>query len=624
MDHFDEFLDDDAGFNELNFGLKPRAKLKLKLPATFPVKKSTTQPATTPADEKPTSTPTILPAEKKSELQPATVAVEKKSELQLATTSADIETFKREFAAEDNHVFFMLHDIKPAAPGIEHSAFRRCKLFANRLGVKVTFVTNIYQNDLLEQLAAYNVDTPVLNMYDYFQEINRAVEKPRKTYVEPMHEGWKIERLEKDWRILRRDDTLVMYCGFFGNDNRRLSYINFFNDSHKKIRRDYYDALGFLSCRQELDDKERPQEVFYYRPDGTLAAHEFYELIKNKNTVTLMELIDRDGNVTNVFKSHDEAISHWLLKIFGKTKNYFLVGDRKPEYNQTYINLLAGGYDNVRVIQQVHNIHVVMGKPGEIPNPHKDSTVVYCTFLNDRRIKSDAIITLTEKQQADIAQRYKFDNVTAIPHALDDTLTIPAVKVDPFKIVQVGRIVEEKGQAQAVEVMRQVVKKIPQATLHFYGKGSLQSTIQKIIDAHNLSKHIKFEGFSKNMPEVFASAALSILPSRLEGFALVVQESLQAGTPVVAFDCSYGPSDMIQDGVNGFLVPVNDTKAMADRIIRILTEAGLRQKLSSNCAQSIEKFSPQEVAGKWAKLFLKLMKQGQGSESGISILTPNS
>ncbi|MBE8952608.1 MAG: glycosyltransferase [Quinella sp. 1Q7] len=611
MDDFlfnqDGLLDDD-GLSELNFGLKSRQKLKLKSPAKLIDKKSPAKSATVDADKKSPAKSATADADKKSLAKPATADADKKSAAKPATAADVIETFKREFVAGDNHVCFMLRNIKPAAPGIEFASFRRSKLFAAQLGVQVTFITNQYQNDLLEQRKAYDVNFPVLNMYDYYQEIDRAVEKPRKTYVEPMHEGWRIERLEKDLRILRRDGTLVMYCAFFANDPRRLSYINYFNDDHKKIRRDYYDALGFLSCRQELDDKERPRDVFYYRPDGTLAAHEFWELVKDKMTVTLMELVDRNGTVTNVFKTHDAAISYWLLNLFGRTKNFFLVGDRKPEYNQTYIDLKSGGYDNVRVMHQVHNIHVVMGKPGEIPNPHKDPTVIYCGFLSNTRIKSDAIITLTEQQQIDITERYKLDNVTAIPHALDATRTTPDVKIDPFKIVQVGRIVEEKGQALAVDVMRRVVEKVPQATLHFYGKGQLQSTIQKIIDAHKLNAHIKFEGFSKNMPAVFASSALSILPSRLEGFALVVQESLQANTPVVAFDCAYGPSDMIQDGVNGFLVPVNDTAAMADRIIRILTERGLRERLSSNCAPCLEKFSAQVVAGKWAELLLQLMR----------------
>ena len=111
------------------------------------------------------------------------------------------------------------------------------------------------------------------------------------------------------------------------------------------------------------------------------------------------------------------------------------------------------------------------------------------------------------------------------------------------------------------------------------------------------------------MDEVYSSAALCILTSRFEGSPLVIQESLQHNCPVVSFDCTYGPSDSIVNGVNGYLVPVGDAEAMADRIIKILTEPGLREKLSANCAKSIEKFYPEVVARQWAKLFCNFMRQ---------------
>ena len=300
------------------------------------------------------------------------------NDIQLDDTTVDVETFKREFAAGNNAVFCMLNGIKAKAPGLEFSAFRRVRLFEQYLGIKTTFVTNSWQNDLLEQCAGYGLDYPVINMYEYFQEIDRAVEKPRNVQIKPMHEGWTVELAGKDLRICQPDGALVMYCVFTATDHK-LDFINFFNEKHKKIRRDYYDRLGFLSCRQELEDEtERAKEVFYYRPDGTIALHELYEMVKDKNTLTLMELIDRNGNIVKSFSSQDEAISYWLLKVFNdSTKNYFLIGDRKPKYKNYFTALKEQGIGNVYVLQQVHNIHVATGSPGRLHDPLNDATVVF-------------------------------------------------------------------------------------------------------------------------------------------------------------------------------------------------------------------------------------------------------
>lgn len=511
----------------------------------------------------------------------------------------NIDDFKREFTAKRGEIFFMLRDFRDNASGLDFSALRRATLFKDYLGCEVFLLTHEYQNDLFEHFAHQHCAGKMLNMYDYFQCIDRDVEQPRRVYVEPMRDGWKIERFDKTLCIYRQDGTLVMYCVFTLNGSK-LSFINFFDENQNKIRRDIYDELGFLSCRQLLDiESGETTEAFYYKPDGSLAIHELYD---ESHVVKLMEVTN--GDITKTFNSHDEACSFWLFKLLNdKDKNYFIIGDRTPEWNQAYVDIKSAGLENVRVIHQLHNLHVL--KPYD---PATSKTKSRYAYLQSKNVQADEIITLTTRQRDDIIKRYGLDNVIVLPHSLVAVPRVTDVKLDSFKIVQVGRIVKDKGHAKAVEVMNRVIEKVPQATLHFYGNGSEQDNIQELINAAGLGEHIKFEGFSDNIPAVFASAALSILPSTFEGFPLVVQESLQQGCPVVAFDCNYGPADVIEDGVNGYLVPVDDVDAMADRIIKILTEQGLRDKLSANCAESIKKFSPEVVADKWARLFGKLLK----------------
>lgn len=476
----------------------------------------------------------------------------------------DVEQFKREFKAFNGVVWCMLRSIRPKASGIDYSAFRRAQMFREHLGIETHLVTHEYQNNLLEQRDAYGINFPVLNMYDYFQEVNRDSE-PK----------------ELPTRFV-------------------LSY----DDEQRATRRDTYDMLGFLSRRQELDPTNlRPYEVTYYRPDGTPAIHETYELIDGKNILTLMELINRQGEVTKSFTRHEEALSYWLMEIFDDTQNYFLIDDRAPDWNKAYRAIEAAGLDNVRVIHQLHNIHV-----GGDLNPLTAPTKERYIYLTDKTIRTDAILSLTAQQTEDILKRYPLSNVFNIPHPLPKVDAVKA-EVNPFLVVQVGRITKDKQHAKAIDAFRIVLDKVPQAQLHFYGSGSLQESLQAKIDSLGLGASIMFKGFTNNIAQVFASAAMSILPSLKEGSPLVIQESLQNNCPVVAFDCRYGPRDSIVDGVNGYLVAVNDVEALADRIIKILTEPGLRDKLSANCARSVEKYSPEKVASKWIKLFRMFMQR---------------
>ncbi len=514
----------------------------------------------------------------------------------------NIDDFKNEFKVNNGEMFFMLRAVKPKAPGIEQSAFRRAKLFRKYFGIDISFVTNEYQNDLLDNRDELGLDVRVYNMYDYFQEINRDVEKARKILVGPMKEGWSIERLERDWKVYRRDGKLIMYC-IFSLKNQKLNYVNFFNDAGKKFQRDTYDMLGFLSRRQNLEpETSRVTESFYYRPDGSLAIHKTYELVDDKNTLISMELVNREGVVTNTFNNLEDALSHFLFNLLrDKKKNYFLIGDRTPEWNTAYVNIKTAGLNNVRVIHQVHSLHVV----GDF-NPLTAPTKGRYKYLTNKNLKVDAIVTCTKQQENDILQRYYVSNVCTIPHPLKH-FEVGKVKFNPLLAVMVGRIAPEKGHSKVIDAFKIVTDKIPQAQLHFYGTGSLRTELQAKIDKLNLKNSIIFKGFSDNIGEIFSSAALSICASAFEGFSLAVQESLQNNCPVVSFDCHYGPRDMIKDGVNGYLVPIDDIEAMADRIIKIFAEPALQKKLAANCAKSVERFSEEVVARQWANLFYKLM-----------------
>lgn len=511
----------------------------------------------------------------------------------------DLAAFQSAFKARNGVIFFMLRNLKANASGLELSALRRATLFKNYLGCNVFLLTNEYQNNLFENFAAYKADGVLLNMYDYFQGINRAVAKPREVHIQNIPKDWKLEQGENFCRIRRQDGSLAMYCALT-LANRRLSYINFFDENHKKFQRDTYDALGFLSRRQILDvESNAPVEEFYYKPDGSVAIKARYEIVDKKAQIKSLELVGKNLTVDHPRK----LMRYWLEQLTANAnRTYFLIGDRSPEYTRFYTQVKQRGLKNIFVLHQLHNLHVL-----ENFDPMTAPTKRWYNFLTDQSFQSDAVISLTQKQRLDIIKRYGLNNAIVLPHAIIKNFIPASTKPEPYKIIMVGRLAEQKNPEKAIEAFKIVHDELPQATLHFYGLGNLMDKLKAMANSAGLGDAVIFEGFVNNMPEVYSSAALCILTSRYEGSPLVVQESLQNNCPVVAFDCNYGPSDSIINGVNGYLVPVDDIEAMADRIIKILSEPGLRDKLSANCAKSIERFSPEVVARLWANLFCKLM-----------------
>ena len=111
-------------------------------------------------------------------------------------------------------------------------------------------------------------------------------------------------------------------------------------------------------------------------------------------------------------------------------------------------------------------------------------------------------------------------------------------------------------------------------------------------------------GYTNNVNQILQSATCSLLMSQYEGFALVIQESIANGTPVIAYDIKYGPSDMIDDGVNGFLVNNGDIDGLATSLIQYLEKSSTeQQQFTAAAIAKAQQYSDQNFAKAWMNLF---------------------
>ena len=534
----------------------------------------------------------------------ATVLYDFRSAEAMAYNEA-IEVFRREFYERHGRIFFLLDRIKNDPPGLEIASYRRADLFREYLGVPVCLLTHEYQRNIGKYLEPYGSLKYLRNMYDDFQEINRQTEKPRCPEFPPMEEGCCVEWLGYDFRVWKGKERILRCIA--DKEDGSVCFVNYFDREDRIIRKDIYDILGFLSQRQ-IHDPMAGENVRaeFYRPDGSVAVRETYEVVDGENTLRTMELVERDGTVKKTFGTRQEAADYWVTHLLAEEEgSCFLISDRSQRYLHLCRQLKESGeFPNVHVLHQIHNMHVL--PPYE---PLSSRTEARCRFLYDSGIRTYCVIVLTERQKEHIARRYGSHNrIEVIPHALHGE-PVPIVEPDPFKIILAGRLHGQKGHDKALEAFRKVLQKVPKAVLHLYGTGPDEKKVRGLVKARGLEQSVVFEGFCRNMPEVFASAALSICTSVYEGFSLAVQESLRNGCPVISFDCNYGPADMIEDGKNGYLVKQGDVASLADRMVKILQDEGLRRRMSNYARESVRKFAPSVVARKWANVFMEIMQK---------------
>ena len=130
------------------------------------------------------------------------------------------------------------------------------------------------------------------------------------------------------------------------------------------------------------------------------------------------------------------------------------------------------------------------------------------------------------------------------------------------RIISIGRYAYEKGNDLLLQVWKIVEGKIPGWSLDIFGNGTrgpYHSQMQQLgID----SSRCHLYGPTIDVENEYFSSSIFVLPSRFEGFGLVLIEAMACGVPVIAFDCENGPRSIITDGVDGFLIPAFDIDVM--------------------------------------------------------------
>lgn len=217
---------------------------------------------------------------------------------------------------------------------------------------------------------------------------------------------------------------------------------------------------------------------------------------------------------------------------------------------------------------------------------------------------SNYIVALTEKElkyYADSHSKYTF-----IYNPLDEKLMVSskAYTVNSKAIITCGRIDYSKGYEYLIELAAKVLLVHSDWQWHIYGGGDeeYQKKLQIQIDKLGLSERLIFMGTHSDIYDIYPQYSFYVMTSRWEGFGMVLIEAKARRLPCVAFDIYSGPSDIIRDGVDGYLVPPFDIDALAEKINFLIEHPEERKRLAANARGNLDKFSKEKIVAQWREL----------------------
>lgn len=463
------------------------------------------------------------------------------------------------------HYYAVTWSIPDNFGGMTSALLRRSRAFVREAGQEVDVLTFAYNNsydDVRWELETSGELIPGIRLRNLWEELSTLAEDELLSAV-PARD------VKGSFRPLP-----------FGVEEDFTKTVN------RRIR---YDALG-----------ETTLQVDYCRVDGSVFVTDQRDLdnsgFEGGRRVTLC---DHSGSEVAAWNQMWPLYLFWLDRVTASKETYIIVDSKSTANFMTRYQR-----DNVATIHMVHNSHVASG---QVP-PHGALSSVR-KYVFDRLSSFDGVVLLTEKQKQDVDMIYKSGNTYVVPNSteLPDRSVVDRPR-DKTQGVMLASLTHRKRIDHALGAL---AKANSTATLAFvlviYGQGPERDALERLSYELKIQANVKFAGQISNPRERLEQSSFVLLTSRMEGLPLVLLEAMSVGCIPIAYDIPYGPSAVIDDGINGFLVDGGDKNALASRILQIerlssedLTEMRRQARLTA------ESFSDPAVTAKWSEVLCEV------------------
>lgn len=192
--------------------------------------------------------------------------------------------------------------------------------------------------------------------------------------------------------------------------------------------------------------------------------------------------------------------------------------------------------------------------------------------------------------------------VVVIPNSLR---VLPSVECErePL-IIAVGRLSKEKGFDLLIRAFARIAPEFQNWRLAIIGEGEERSPLLELRDQLGLMDRVELVGQVQDVETWMARAGLLVHPSRREGFPNVVLEAMGMGAAVICTDCRSGPAELIQDGIDGRLVPVDDLDTLAHVMSELMTRRDLRDRLGQKALNVRQQYAQGVIMDRWESCLL--------------------
>lgn len=307
-------------------------------------------------------------------------------------------------------------------------------------------------------------------------------------------------------------------------------------------------------------------------------------------------ILNRDANFDEVAYPLDSRVK--VQKIAGSQLSFYksLVSTLKREipdfvivHNMGKLSLLCSLIPKIKKLVILEHVSFI-------------SRPKYIQFLSKMLYKKiHQVVTLTHRDKLSFDEFHS--NVTVIPNFSPFPLKIKK-DFEHKQIVSIGRLTDQKNYLHLLKAWEKIFHQLPEWKLCIYGEGEHKNLLIDYINAKQLL-NVYLKGATSDVQHVYESSVFFVMSSKYEGLPMVLIEAQSFGLPIISYDCPNGPSDIIYDEMNGYLVDNQNIDELANRILELAKSPKKLEEFSKQSLINAQNYQPEKILYLWANQVFK-------------------
>lgn len=419
--------------------------------------------------------------------------------------------------------------------------------------------------------------------------LDMSLSVKKEALLENEKENYEYDNIDEDGKVIRLynsgEKSVEILCdedGFVINES-------LFKNGKKYLVNYYTDSLSYTELYNwdnDSNDGLNPERRIFWNKQGQIEDDSTFYRIGAQVLYTKADLVG------------------YMVKRLNLTADDVVIIDRTTGIGQAILENCGPA----RVGIVVHADHFSEG--GTDDDYILWNNYYEYSFSQTKHI--DFYITATDAQNELMRQQFKKycgkePHVVTIPVGSLDELKYPDEPRKRHSLITASRLATEKHCDWLVEAVVKAKESVPDISLDIYGKGGDEAKLKGLIGRLGCADYVHLMGQQK-LDDVYKHYDAYVAASQSEGFGLTLMEAIGSGLPIVGFDVRYGNQTFIDDGQNGYKIPITDEmdqkekiKLLSERIVRMFTEDDM-DAFSGHSYEKAKEYLTKEVVHRWIEL----------------------